>query len=819
MVFLLLLLAVTAMSLNVKSGMQARMAANKTADMQVYFDQLAVMEDAVWELTQNPFWRTATDGEKRTYPLPNDETFNLNDSKSVETENICKSSNGKCTTFTLKVENSSVTDYTDAVIVSVSAPSAVSALRTSLRYYLSDFLYLNRPDRVCHDSADNLFIADAGGHSIFKVDRFTHALIRVAGNGTSGSTGDGGSAVNAQLKGPQGVWVNSLGEIYIADSGNHRIRKVDTGGNIATVAGTGTLGYSGDTGPATSAQLNSPAGITIDSSGNIFIADTGNHAVRKINAVTGNIERVAGIEPVAGVGSPGFSGNGGPALSATLNNPYGVYVNAAGNIYIADTNNCWIRKVDATTKIISLVAGNTSAGSPVCSYSEDGGAAISASLNYPRDVYVHESTGEITIADTSNHRIRRFLEGGNIATIAGTGVAGYSGEGGLATSAAIDTPRGVTVKSTGELVIADSLNSCLRQVTPVSKIISTITGTGNPTFGEPRHIAVDASGNVYIADMNNHRVRKMDPAGRVETVAGTGVAGYSGDGGLATNAQLNSPAGIAIDGSGNIIIADTGNCWIRKVDASTKNISRVAGKTTAGLPDCGQSGDGGPATSARLNYPADIAVHGSGNIIIADTNNCLIRKVDDSTKNISKVAGMIIFGIPLCFYSGDGGSATAALLNKPYGVDVKGDNIYIADTTNNRIRKVDAAGTITTVAGDGTAGTAVNYGDNVLATSAKLNKPVDVFVDSAGNLYIADTDLHVVRVVSAQDDKIYTLAGKAGTAGYNWQGIPLPAVTAQLNSPASVAMAETRGGRLIYISDWKNKRIRMLTLKMEKKLY
>jgi streptogramin lyase len=786
MLFLLLLVAVTAMSLNVKSGMQAKMTANQSANAQTYFGQLAVMEKAVWELTKNPWGRAA--GSLQNY-------------------------NGE--TFTLQVSNSTVTGYNDTVIVSVNAPNAASALKTSIRYNLSDLLYLNRPDRVCHDSANNLYIADASGHSIFKVDRFTQALIRVAGNGTSGFTGDGKPAINAQLNNPSGVWVDSSGEIYIADSGNHRIRKVGSGGNITTVAGNGTAGYSGDNGPATSAQLNNPAGIAVDGSGNIFIADTGNHAIRKVNATTRNIERVAGPAPVAGLGTAGYSGNGESAVSALLNSPYGVYVSPAGHIYIADTNNCWIRKVDASSKNISKVAGKTlavSPWSPVCDYSGDGGLATSAGLSYPRDVYVRESTGEtvITTADTGNHRIRSFLEGGNIATITGTGVAGYSGDGGLATSAKIDTPRGVTIKSTGELIIADSLNSSLRQV--ASGIISTMTGTGTPAFDQPRHIALDAGGNVYVADMSNHRVRRMDPSGRVTTVAGTGTAGYSGDNVPATSAQLNGPASVAVDGSGNIFIADTRNCIIRKVDAATQIISRVAGM--AG--NCSYNTDN-IALNTKLKYPYGVKVN-AGNIYIADYENHRIRKVD-KTGTIRTVAGTGTAG-----YSGDGGPATSAMLNGPVDVFVDdAGNIFVADLDNQCVRKVDAVTQIiNTFAGSCTQ--AGYSGDGGPATSALLGAPYGLFADAAGNVYIADRDRHVVRVVSGQDDSrkgyIYTLVGvKTGTAGYNWAGVPLPAVDALLNSPSSVAMAETRGGRIIYISDRDNNRIRMLTWKIEKKLY
>jgi len=300
---------------------------------------------------------------------------------------------------------------------------------------------------------------------------------------------------------------------------------------------------------------------------------------------------------------------------------------------------------------------------------------------------------------------------------------------------------------------------------------------------------------------------KMDPAGRVTTVAGTGVAGYSGDGGLATSAKLNYPAGIAVDGSGNIFIADTYNCCIRKVDASTQIISRIAGKDPK---DCAYSGNGIAATSAKLNYPYGVKVN-AGNIYIADYSNQRIRKVD-TAGDITTVAGD---GNP--GYSGDNGQATSARLNGPIDVFIdSAKNIFIADLGNNCVRKVNTSGVINTFAGSCTQ--AGYSGDGGPAASARLRAPRGLFKDAAGNLYIADRDQHVVRVVSAQNGYIYTLAG-TGSAGYNWTGVPLPAVTAQLNSPASVAMAETRGGKIIYVSDWRNNRIRMLTLKIEKKLY
>jgi len=328
----------------------------------------------------------------------------------------------------------------------------------------------------------------------------------VAGTGTAGYSGDEGAATSALLNYPFGVSVDASGNIFIADCDNHRIRKVDTVGTITTVAGNGTAGYSGDTGPATSANLNYPTGVFVDGAGNIFIADYYNHCIRKVD-VTGI------ITTVAGTGTAGYSGDTGLATSANLNYPTGVFVDGAGNIFIADYYNHCIRKVDVTGTI-TTVAGTGTAG-----YNGDDISATSANLYYPYGVCV-DSSGNIFIADRENHRIRKVDTSGTITTVAGTGTAGYSGDGGSATSALLNYPFGV---------------------------------------------CVDASGNIFIADRENHRIRKVDTSGIITTVAGTGTAGYNGDDISATSANLYYPYGVCVDSSGNIFIADCSNNRIRKV--------------------------------------------------------------------------------------------------------------------------------------------------------------------------------------------------------------------------------------------------------------
>jgi sugar lactone lactonase YvrE len=339
-------------------------------------------------------------------------------------------------------------------------------------------------------------------------------------------------------------------------------------GVITSVAGNGTQGYAGDSGPATGAELNYPIGVAFDASGNLYIADAENNRVCKV-------DRAGVITTVAGNGAPGYNGDPGPAIWAELNYPMGLAVDTAGNLYIADTQNNRVRKVDRDG-VITTVAGTGAQG-----YSSDG-PAVSAELNQPTDVAV-DSAGNIYIADNQNFCIRRVDADGVITTVAGNGTQGYGGDGGPATGAELDYPTGV---------------------------------------------AVDSFGALYITDARNNRIRKVDRNGIITTVAGNGTQGYGGDGGLATSAELNYPAGMAFDASGDLYLTDEGNSRIRRVDANGV-ITTVAGNGTQGY-----GGDGGPATGAELNFPADLAFDASGNLYIADIKNNRIRKVERAAAGI-----------------------------------------------------------------------------------------------------------------------------------------------------------------------------------------
>jgi len=443
------------------------------------------------------------------------------------------------------------------------------------------------PARVFKDSAGNFYISTMAdgtgglyGNVVYKVDS-SGLLTTVAGNGTEGFSGDDGPATNAALSGPEGMFVDSAGNIFIAESQNDRVRKVDAAtGIIHTVAGNGNFGFSGDGGPATNAALSGPQGVFVDSAGNIFIADLGNHRIREVIATTGNIQTVAGN------GNFGFSGDGGPATSAALSGPEAVFVDSSSNIFIADTFNQRIREVVAATGNIQTVAGNGTFG-----YSGDGGPATNATFFDPSDLSV-DNLGNIFIADRGNSRIREVVAAtGTIQTVAGNGTRGFSGDGGLATGASLWVPTGVFVDSSGNIFIADTFNQRIREVVAATGNIQTVAGNGtsgysgdggpatNATINVPSDVHADSAGNLFIADTFNNRIRKVDATtGIIQTVAGNGIADFSGDGGLAASAALHFPEGVFVDGAGNIFIADHLNARIREVVASTGNIQTVAGK-------------------------------------------------------------------------------------------------------------------------------------------------------------------------------------------------------------------------------------------------
>jgi secreted PhoX family phosphatase len=620
------------------------------------------------------------------------------------------------------------------------------------------------PSSVTVDAAGNLVITDtyndqvrvvAASTGTFYGKAMTAAdIYTVAGGYRTGFAGDGGPATKATLDVPSSVTVDAAGNLVITDAGNQRVRVVAastgtfygqamTAADIYTVAGNGTGGFSGDGGPATSAELASPGGVAVDGAGNLLIADTGNQRVRVVAASTGTFygqAMTAGhIYTVAGNGNSGFTGDGGPATSAGLYDPYEAAVDGAGNLIIADTDNHRVRVVADSTGTFygqAMTAGHiyTVAGNGTSEFSGNGVLATTAEIAGPGSVAV-DGAGNLVIADTFNQRVRtvadstgtfygQAMTAGHIYTVAGNGKRGFSGNGGPATGTKLCDPDGVAVDGAGNLIITDTDNNRLR-------------------------VVADSTGTFYGQAMT---------AGHIYTVAGNGSAGLSGNGGPATSARLNNPDGVAVDGAGNLIITDTDNNRLRVVAASTGTFygqAMTAGHiySVAGMGKGGFSGDGGPATSARLFHPYAVAVDSAGNLIITDTDNERVRMVAASTGtfygqlmttgDIYTLAGDGNFG-----FSGDGGPATSAVFNEPEGVTIDGaGNLIIADTYNDRVRMVAAstgsfygqamtAGDIYTVAGTGFGEFS---GDGGPATKARLHFPEGVAVDGAGNLIIADS--------------------------------------------------------------------------------
>jgi uncharacterized protein (TIGR03437 family) len=630
--------------------------------------------------------------------------------------------------------------------------------------------------------------------------------------------GDGGPGTKALLGWPYGVALDANGNLYIADYLDNRVRKVVLAtGVITTIAGTGIGGFSGDGGAAVNAQLFAPASVATDTAGNVYINDYGNEVIRKVD-INGNISTFAGTP-----NKPGSTGDGGPATAAKLSLQVGagLAVDAAGNVYIADSLNSVIREVTASNGNIATIAGTIGKTGGT----GDGGPATSATLYYPFGLAL-DSSGNLYIADGYNQEIRQVSALTHmIKTVAGNHSAGSTGDGGPPTAASLNYPFGVAVDAQGNLYIADTFNEEIRKVTAgASPTISTIAGSAKLGSGlagdggaatsallfEPVSIAVNSAGTIYIADLLNNRVRYISQ-GTINELAGADHA--QGDGGKATAAYLYFPQSVAEDSASNIYIADTFNHEIRKValDGTISTLAKVGapqavivdssgnvffsqgnqvfkvdskGNITAvaGSPTAGFSGDGGPATAALLNGPQGLALDSAGNLYIADAYNHRIREI--TAGNIKTVAGSGGTCLNPCSFggfSGDGGPATSATMSFPVGVAVdNAGNILIADTHNHVIRKVDIKGNINTVAGTG--GKAGYSGDGGQATAALLDSPLGVAPDNAGNFFIADANNNVVRVVDGLGS-INTIAGN-NKAGFSGDGGP--ATSAELSKPFGI---------------------------------
>ena len=659
------------------------------------------------------------------------------------------------------------------------------------------------PVQACLDQDNNLYIADYSNHVIRRVDAVTGIITTVAGIPHSrGYSGDGGQATAAQMALPSDVWVRG-NFLYIAEMGNNVIRMVDlTTGIITTVAGNGTMGYSGDGGPATSAQLNRPRSVFVDVAGNIYIGDTFNFVIRKVDAATGIIDTIAGtgvaghaddgdlaietslewihdlamssdgtlyfseqngynlvrkiiegrIWTVTGRAGANSIGDCGFAEDSYLSKPYAIAFDSYDNLYIADENNHKIRKIDNLTGYITTIAGTGVPG-----YNGDGILGYDAQLNRPTGLAVGLDN-ILHIVDRNNHRVRWMnleeparrtgfpgVAPGVIDTIAGTGIYGFTGDGSDATNVRLSYPGG---------------------------------------------LMVDNDGSVIFADRSNHRVRRINTDFSITTLVGYGShRGYEGDGGSAFDAKLNFPNDVDKDTTGNLYISDQYNHVIRKVDTNGI-ITTFAGTGVAGF-----SGDGGPASMAQFNLPDGLAYH-DNKLYVADRYNNRLRVIDLSTNIITTVAGNGSDG-----FGQDGVDALTTPLAMPWGIDVASSGtVYIAASGARQVRRLNLDGTIETVAGNGDYS---NTGDNGYAVDASMRMPTDVAVAPDGTFFIADYRSHVIRRVDPQGF-IFTYAG---SGGYGYSGDKLSALDAEFNYPQSLALNPAGD---LFISDRLNHVIRVV---------
>ena len=613
----------------------------------------------------------------------------------------------------------------------------------------------NAPTGVAVDTAGNVYVADQGNNLIRKIDP-SGTVTTLAGSGQAGSAN--GTGTNASFNQPWGVAVDATGNVYVADKYNNMIRKISPAGVVTTLAGSGTAGSANGTGPA--ATFYSPSGVAVDTAGNVYVADDGNNLIRKINSsglvstlassfsfpsgvaidAAGNVyvsdqgsQSIRKISPagvvstLAGSGAPGSANGTGAA--ASFNQPIGVAVDAAGNVYVGDEGNNLIREISPSAVVSTLAGGGAGFAT--------NGAGTVASFAHPFGVAV-DAAGNVYVADFSSNMIRKINSSDIVSTLAGTGTAGSANTTtATTTTASFNQPSGVAVDATGNVYVADVLNNMIRKISPAG-VVSTLAGSGTlglangtgaaASFYRPAGVTVDATGNVYVADEYNSMIRKISSSGVVTTLAGSGSLGSTNT--IPGPVAFNFPTGVAVDVIGIVLVADQGNNLIRQVGPS--------GITTTFAGSGASGAMNGIIAVASFKVPIGVAVDPAGNVYVADAGNNMIRMIN-SAAVVSTLAGSGAKG-------SNNGTGTAASFNQPWGVAVDATgNVYVADAGNNQIRKISPLGVVTILAGSSTGAAGSANGPGYAAT---FNYPTGVAVDAAGNIYVADQGNSMIRKIT-----------------------------------------------------------------------
>jgi streptogramin lyase len=660
----------------------------------------------------------------------------------------------------------------------IRIPGGIMQRRTGVRQTASLALIIALVATGCSQQKTETVSPSLGGQGKVspKLTSAPGTLAVFAGVAGGAGSADGAGAV-ARFYNPGGVTVDGSGNVYVADTYNNTIRKVTPAGVVTTLAGTAGVGGSAD-GTGAAARFSTPYGVAVDGSGNVYVADTNNSTIRKITP--------AGVVSTLAGNAGAWGSADGTGAGARFNYPQGVAVDGSGNVYVADSNNYTIRKI-TPTGVVTTLAGTAGA------YGSADGAGAAARFINPFGVAV-DGSGTVYVADTGNLTIRKITPAGVVTTLAGS--AGASGTAdGTGVAARFYQPFGVAVDGSGNVYVADTSNFTIRKITPAG-VVTTFAGAAGSNgsadgtgaaarFWNPRGVAVDGSGNIFVADTNNSIIRKITPAGVVTTPAGTASTRGSADG-TGAAARFNTPWGVAVDGSGTVYVADSVNSTIRKITPAG------VVTTLAGTANQGGSVDGTGA-AARFSIPNGVAVDGSGNVFVADTGNFTIRKITP-VGAVATLAGTVGVG-----GSADGTGAAARFFF-PYGIAVDGSGgVYVADTYNHTIRKITPAGVVTTLAGTaGASGSADGTG-----AAARFNNPYGIAVDGSGNVYVADTYNHTIRKINPAG-VVTTIAGAAGSNG----SADGTGAAAHFLYPRGVAVD---GSGTVYVADTSNSTIRKIT--------